>query len=104
MKSFNVIWFDTDTKKFEPYDVIPYLIDRYKDTRKKDRPTTVEEFKEFVKSNSMYQWWGRCEYEILLKDWPCEQKCEKWDIHQQVMMNVDIIANILIEEVKTLKT
>lgn len=80
--------------KFKPYDVIPYLKNQYKET-KKDRPKTLEEFKDFIKRWSRYMWWARCEYEIILSDWPCEKNQEKWDIHKQVMMNLDIIAEIL---------
>ena len=44
-----------------------------------------DEFKKFVKDESMYQFWSRCEYEILLVDWPCKKISEKWDIYKQIM-------------------
>lgn len=95
MKKFNVIIEDNGV--FRPYNVIPYLVRCYNDSEKK--PETFEEFKEFVKSQSMYQWWSRCEYEIILSDWPGQTVSSKWDVHMQVLMNLDVIANIVMESV-----
>lgn len=99
MKSFNVIWWDFNKKEPEPYDIIPYLVDSYNKTSKK--PKTFEEFKEFIKAKSMFQWWSRCEYEITIQRWPPikDDEGKKWDIHEQVMMNIDTITEILIKEV-----
>lgn len=97
MKQFNVIIWDFNLKKFIPYNVIPYLEDCYQE--KKDKPKTFEEFKTFIEKESMYQWWSRCEYEVILKSWPAGNFEKKIDVHQQVMMNIDIIAEILIGEV-----
>ena len=55
---------------------------------------------QFVKDESMYQFWSRCEYEIILVDWPCQQISKKIDVHQQIMMNIDIVTNLLMEIVK----
>lgn len=90
MKSFNVIVFNFNTKKFEPYDVIPYL---YKMAIEKN-PTDI---KEFIKDESLYKWWSRCEYEIILSDWPPSGYEEKWDVYDQVMMNINIIVDIINE-------
>lgn len=97
MKSFNVIWWDFNEKEPEPYDIIPYFVNCYKDS--KERPKTFDEFREFIKSKSMYMYWARCEYEIIIKEWPPTDKQVKWDIHKQVMMNIDIITEIVMKEV-----
>ena len=68
MKQFNVINFDFTKKEFVSYDIIPYLVHCYKE--KKGNLTTFEEFKKFIEDESMYQWWARCEYEIVLSPWP----------------------------------
>lgn len=109
MKTFNVIIYNFNARKFEPYDVIPYLKHMYiqavewnKDNPEISVPKTFEEFKDFVKKESQYQWWSRCEYELILADWPCSNYSEKWDIHAQVMMNLDIIARTLMESVAEL--
>ena len=46
MKQFNVIIEDINSRKFIPYDVIPYLIQCYYE--EEDRPGTLEEFKVFI--------------------------------------------------------
>lgn len=108
MKSFNVINFNFNAQKFEPYNVISYLVHAYNERVEKHKefpndkywkiPITFEEFKKFVQSESQYQFWSRCEYEIILVDWPCQKHEEKWDVYNQIMMNIDIITKILIEE------
>ena len=99
MNSFNVII--EDNGKFVPYDIIPYLYDRYKNASTK--PKTHKEMVEFVKSNSMYQWWSRCEYEIIISDWPPSGKEEKWDVYKQIEMNLDLITRVLEEEIRSNK-
>lgn len=96
MQSFNVINYDINKQKFEAYNVMPYLIECYKKEKKK--PKTFEEFKQFVKEESMYQFWSRCEYETVLVDWPCQKHEEKWDVYDQILMNLDIITDIVMKE------
>lgn len=98
IKPFNVINFNFNSSMFEPYDVMPYFINEYKAV--KTKPETVKEFTEFVKSKSLYQFWGRCEYEVVLHDWPCDTVTHKMDVHEQLMMNLDIVVSILMENVR----
>ena len=103
MKPFYVIC--EEHGKFVPYDVMPYLINSYRDDNKHrwkvyKCPVTFDEYKEYIKRNSMYMWWSKCEYEIILMDWPCQKKQEKWDIHKQLMMNIDIITEIFIKNIE----
>lgn len=97
MEHFNCIIYDFNKKEFVPYDVIPYLVDRYDDAKGKEKPKTLDEYKKFVKDWAMYQWWSRTEYEIVLQSWPGGRKEEKVDIYWQVMMNIDLVAKILME-------
>lgn len=97
--SFNVINFEFNSGKFEAYDVMPYFIRCYRDEKKDKRPVTFDEFKEFVKSKSIYMYWARCEYEIILSDWPNGSKRKKIDIHEQIMMNIDIVTDVLMKNV-----
>lgn len=124
MKQFNVINFDFNAQQFKAYDVIPYFVRTYNERVKtygeilqeslqaksqKEAeeyngaleywkiPTTFDEFKEFVKKESQYQFWSRCEYEIILVDWPCQKIEDKWDVHDQIMMNLDTVTEILIK-------
>ena len=126
MKQFNVINFNFNAKKFEAYDVIPYFIRKYYDrvdtcneleqdlknaTSEHEInlytdslkywkvPVTFNEFKKFVQDESQYQFWSRCEYEIILVDWPCQKTEEKWDVHDQIMMNLDIVTQLVIDSI-----
>ena len=97
MESFYAIVYDFNRKTFVPYDVIPYLKKCYYET--KNKPETLEEFKDFVKNQSMYQWWSRCEYEIILSDWPSQNQQKKIDVHYQVMTNLDTVTKVLMENI-----
>lgn len=109
-KIFNVLQWDFNTDKLRYYDVLPYFRDCYNKRvkcRKKNKlddnqywkvPTTLEEFKQFIESNSRYQFWARCEYEMICHGWPARKNDYKLDIHEQIMMNIDIIAEILYNE------
>ena len=120
-KEFNVIIHDINSKEFKSYNIIPYLLRCYKES--KCKPKTFGDFKEFITKNSMYQWWSRCEYEIILGPWPYISspserydkkgeddikawkehwkkhlsECEKIDVHYQVMMNIDVITKLFME-------
>ena len=97
MKSFYVIVYDINRKTFVPYDVIPYLRKCYYEETNK--PKTLEEFKDFVKNQSMRQWWSRCEYEIILSGWPSQNQQKKIDVYYQVMTNLDIVTKVLMESI-----
>ena len=102
MKSFNVIIYDPNLREFIKYDIMPYLIRTYNEKKenKETLPETFDEFKNFVKDESQYQFWARCEYEIILIDWPCQKNYEKWDVYKQIMMNLDIVTKVFMENVK----
>ena len=91
---FNVIWFNFNAQKFEPYDIIPFFVDvcRYENFK------TFEEYKDRITSEAHYYFWARCEYEIILQGWPCTNITEKWDVYRQIMMNIDIITNLVMDE------
>ena len=126
MKQFNVINFDFNAKKFKAYDVIPYFVREYheqierynaaklelEEAKTEDEikiaksnldywkvPVTFDEFKQFVKDRAQYQFWSRCEYEIILVDWPCQKVEEKWDVYDQIMMNLDIVTQIVMDSI-----
>lgn len=97
MLQFNVIRYNINTNKFEFYDIIPYLVNYYNE--QENKPSTFEEFREFILNYSTYQWWARCEHEIILSDWPTMKDQEKWDVHKQIKMNIDIITTVLMTEI-----
>jgi hypothetical protein len=93
MKSFNVIAWNYTNRRMDSYDVMPYLVEQYK--KAKEKPETLEEYADFVTKESQYMWWARCQYEILLSDWPNQTVTEKWDIHRQILLNLHLVAQIL---------
>lgn len=123
MKSFNVIHFDPNKQEFEPYNVIPYFVQTYREHVKRFHeisseasmsdnpeefkdileywkiPKTFDEFKKFVEKESHYQFWSRCEYEVILVDWPCARIQKKIDIHEQIMMNLDVVTRLVVESI-----
>ena len=99
IQPFNVINFEINSSKFEAYNVMPYLVDCYKKEKKDKRPITFDEFKKFVESNSMYKYWSRCEYEIILSDCPSNKHSKKIDVYWQIMNNIDVVTKILMENV-----
>lgn len=97
--SFYVINFNINTEEFEKYNIMPYLVNCYNKEKKSNRPVTFDEFKEFVKSKSMYMYWSRCEYEVILSDWPNQKIYKKIDVYWQTMNNIDIVTEILMKNV-----
>lgn len=104
IKPFNVII--EDNGRFRPYDIMPRLVGSYDELKKKapskrykPLPETDEEIKQFVKSESQYNWWAKCEYEVILQDWPCQRVEKKIDVYDQIQMNFDLICEIFKENV-----
>ena len=69
---------------------------RYKECRSK--PKTFKDFKNFIIAEAQYQWWCRCEYEIILVNWPSHKTDKKVDIFWQIMLNIDLITEIVMNE------
>lgn len=90
---FKVVVDNVNTKQFEFYDVMPYFIRCYEET--KDMPKTYEEFKSFIERWSRYMYWSRCQYELVLKPWVGHDNEQKVDVHWQLMHNLDLVTSIL---------
>ena len=109
MKTFNVIRYDFNSKKFVPYNVIPYFVDSYKELVENHKkypkskyykvPKRFKQFKKFVEKEALYQFWGRCEYEIILESWPSQNVEKKIDVYYQIMMNIEIVTKLVIESI-----
>lgn len=93
MKSFNVIIYNFNGGEFIPYDIMPYLLREY--DRLKVKPSTMDDLKTFIDMEGRSEWWCRCEWEIILVDWPNQRKADKWDVYQQIKMNLDLITEVL---------
>lgn len=118
MKQFNVLI--ENNNKFEAYDIMPYLkscwhklvrsIKKYGENDYRKHPKTLDEIKEWVIQELKYNYWCRCEYEMILSPWPSytnengeeiikDGKCRKIDIYDQCKMNIDLIVRLFIEEI-----
>ena len=110
---FNVLLYNFSTHKVEHYDIIPYFIDQWHNNRfDKNLIETKENLKSWIIRASQYHFWARCQYESLLAAWPFGSKRMtddikklidsgvKIDIHDQIMMNIDVITDLLSKEFK----
>lgn len=109
MAKFNVLLYDDSRKQATPYDVVPYFVREWNNTRHdafgKSKVKTKAEFKTWVQHESQYEFWGRCQFEFLMAPWTyrietLEDELYKIDIHEQIMLNIDILVDILIKELK----
>lgn len=124
MKNFYVLLHDSNKNDVYRYNIMPYLIEVYKNCQKSNRwwmfdnlnrcPRTTEEFILFVDIVCKYQFWSRCQYEWLMLGWPpgktdtledCRKLIDssiKIDAYDQIEMNLNIIADIFKENVELL--
>lgn len=88
---------------------MPYLYRRLEEKRKKRQITlkdlTLEKLKEFIDSESKYQFWARCEYEVILSSWPPREngRRHKMDVYEQIHMNLDNIAKLMYDDLQKKK-
>ena len=116
--SYNTIVWNSGRNEIEYYDIMPYLIDMWNQEKKRAHklwnvdfsendkkvddskmPATFDEFKKFILQEARHQYWARCEYEVIIQDWPCQKKEQKIDVFQQIEANIDVITNIFMQNV-----
>jgi hypothetical protein len=56
-----------------------------------------ENFKDQIKRSLMYFFWSKCEWEIILSDWPPSKKFndKKVSVYDQIMLNWDIFIDYI---------
>lgn len=107
---FNCINYNFNGREFEPYDVMPYLMREWEDHKKHKRrrdelPKTMEGLRNWVDKWSQYQFWSRCEYEVILTPWPPNKDvARKIDIYDQIKMNLPIVTEIFAKNIKFKET
>lgn len=85
---FKVINSSFNSPHFEGYDVMYYLINCYKNIRRKKRcPQTYDEFKKWVDNKLRYMYWARCQYEIVLT------KVDKFEEQQELLKRYDELSD-----------
>lgn len=106
MIEYKVITWNFNTDRVEHYDIMPYLYRRLEEKRKKRqialKDLTLERLKEFIDTESKYQFWARCEYEVILSSWPPTENGHKhkMDVYEQIHMNLDNIAKLMYDDLQ----
>ena len=97
MLEWNVYVSNFNSKRIETDNIFEhsgFLDDCKKAARKysKDREAFLEE----VRKSLMYYFWSKCEWEIVITDWPTTGKCEtKIDVFDQVRLNWPIFCDYI---------
>ena len=61
----------------------------------KEKASSKEEFSELLDCEMRYRFWCKCEWEIILSDWPPSDKFQKAkiDVYDQLRMNWDVFVD-----------
>lgn len=106
MVEYRVITWNFSTDRVEHYNIMPYLYRRLEEKRKKRqivlKDLTLEKLKEFIDDESKYQFWARCQYEVILSSWPPREngRKHKMDVYEQIHMNLDNIAKLMYDDLQ----
>ena len=60
------MYYNSNAKQFQPYDILKYREEFIKKLKKK--VTSKEEFADKMKSEMMYYFWSKCEWEVILSN------------------------------------
>lgn len=98
---WNVYRYNINSREIIVYNIFDHwgfrkeILDFYKNTP----IITKESLEKKLKSSMMYYFWSRCEWEIILSEWPPappERKTEiKIDVFDQVQLNWDVFVNYI---------
>lgn len=97
MLTWNVYYGNFNAKKIETFNIFKHTyflndcVHNLKHNKDKDS------FAKQLKRDLMYYFWSKCEWEIILSDWPpSDTFCkEKIDVFDQVMLNWDIFVDYI---------
>ena len=102
---WNVYVEDFNRREIKVYNIFKH--DNFlKDCRKLAK-TCMDKttFAENIRKNLLYYYWSKCEWEIILSDWPTSNKFknEKVSVFDQIMINWDRFIDYLWENRSELK-
>lgn len=105
MLTWNVYYEDFNARKIKSFNIFSgnFLKDcqetykKYKDDK--------ENFIRSIKSNLMYYYWSKCEWEILITTWihPEEFESKKIDVYDQIVLNWNVFIEYVWNNRKELK-
>lgn len=81
---------------FEHYNFMRSVMENYE--LNKDN---FENFSEMLKNDIRYYFWSKCEWEIILSDWPPSDsfKDKKVSVYDQVMLNWPVFSEYVWENI-----
>lgn len=89
--SWNVVHFNINVRKMEPYNVLSHSSFR-KDIKTMSVPRKPD-FEDRLRRMAQYHFWSKCEWEILISEWPpapaSRNVVEKVDVYDQLRLNWD---------------
>lgn len=97
MLNWNVYIENINAGRIDVFNIFDYgggcLVEKLKTL--KDKCETKEEFLEEMDKELRYRFWSKCEWEIILSDWPPSQKFndKKIDVYQQLKLNWDVFGD-----------
>ena len=89
---WNVWIWDFNHDALKAYDVMPIILTGLKSYKKKEFPTTYEDFCEILDREAAYYFWSKCEWEMIIHGWPAQKNDEKVDVYDQLKLNWDKFA------------
>lgn len=96
MLEYNVYVENFNKREIEKYDIFKYgcLEETFKEIKKETN--SKEEFLEEIRKELMYRFWSKCEWEIILSDWPPSKngsfKELKISVFDQINLNWHIFS------------
>lgn len=86
------VWkYNYNTKKIEQYNALTGFENTIQ--RIRENCEGKEDFANQLDKEFMYQYWSRCQYEVLIKPWVGDEAVErKVDIYEQLKMNWDAVV------------
>lgn len=82
-----------------PYDILPYLSQEWNKLKPSKKKEAAQNLQSWVDGELKYQYWGRCEYEMLVLPWPPGHKDspKKVDVYGQCFPNLKLITRLFAE-------
>ena len=100
MLEWNVFIEDFNGKRITTYNIFNHY--GFLSDIGKNKHLSKEEFIDKLKSSLMYYFWSKCEWEVILSDWPPSPKergfkQEKVDVYRQVRLNWNVFTEYVWE-------
>ena len=85
---------------FKPYNILPYLSQEWSSLSPTRQKEALKDLSGWVDRELKHRFWSRCEYELILLNWPSENVKKKIDIYQQALPNLSLIIKLFRENEK----